>query len=47
MQTEQGKALAVHNARYLVQFMAKISAELQGDYLEYDEDILTRFAPHA
>ncbi len=47
MQTRQGRALAEHNARYLVQFMAKISAELQGDYLEYDEAILTRFAPHA
>lgn len=45
MQTEQGKALAEHNARYLVQFMAKISAELQGDYLEYDEAILARFEP--
>jgi uncharacterized protein len=45
MQTEQGKALAEHNARYLVQFMAKMSAELQGDYLEYDESILARFEP--
>ncbi|HEX4500821.1 MAG TPA: phosphohydrolase [Scandinavium sp.] len=45
MQTEQGKALAEHNARYLVQFMAKMSAELQGDYLQYDEAILARFEP--
>lgn len=47
MQTPQGKALAEHNARYLVQFMAKISAELKGDYLEYDPTILARFAPPA
>lgn len=47
MQTAQGRALAEHNARYLVQFMAKISAELQGDYLEYDDAILARFAPPA
>lgn len=45
MQTEQGKALAIHNARYLVQFMAKISAELKGDYLAVDEAIVQRFAP--
>lgn len=47
MQTEQGKALALHNARYLVQFMAKISAELKGDYLHCDESILARFAPES
>jgi uncharacterized protein len=47
MQTEKGKALANHNARYLVEFMAKISAELQGDYLQYDRSILARFAPPA
>ncbi|MBB1201419.1 phosphohydrolase [Enterobacteriaceae bacterium 89] len=47
MQTEQGRALAIHNARYLVQFMAKISAELKGDYLHYDETILARFAPES
>ncbi len=47
MQTVKGKALANHNARYLVEFMAKISAELQGDYLEYDRAILARFAPPA
>ena len=45
MQTERGRALARHNARYLVEFMAKISAELKGDYLNYDEAILSRFAP--
>ncbi|MGL4725701.1 MAG: phosphohydrolase [Scandinavium sp.] len=47
MQTEQGKALAVHNARYLVQFMAKMGAELKGDYLHCDEAILARFEPES
>lgn len=47
MQTAQGRALAMHNARYLVEFMAKMAAELKGDYLRYDEDILTRFAPES
>ena len=47
MQTAQGKALAIHNARYLVQFMAKIAAELKGDYLQYDEAVLERFAPES
>lgn len=30
MQTDKGKAMAQHNARFLVEFMAKLSAELQG-----------------
>ncbi|MRS16271.1 phosphohydrolase [Enterobacteriaceae bacterium RIT691] len=47
MQTEKGKALAVHNARYLVQFMAKMGAELKGDYLQYDDAVLSRFAPES
>lgn len=46
MQTEKGRALAQHNADYLVQFMAKISAELQGDYHGLDNDILHRFCHH-
>ena len=45
MQTEQGRALAVHNAQFLVQFMAKLSAELRGDPLSLDEAVLRRFAP--
>lgn len=47
MQTERGRELARHNARYLVAFMAKISAELKGDYLHPDEAILARFAPES
>ena len=31
MQTEKGRAMALHNARFLVQYMAKLSAELRGD----------------
>jgi hypothetical protein len=31
MQTDKGKEMAIHNARFLVQFMAKLSAELRGD----------------
>lgn len=45
MQTEQGRALAVHNAQFLVQFMAKLGAELRGDPLSLDEAVLRRFAP--
>jgi hypothetical protein len=30
MQTTRGKEMAQHNARFLVEFMAKLSAELQG-----------------
>ncbi len=46
MQTEKGRALAQYNAEYLVQFMAKISAELQGDYHGLDNDVLQRFCHH-
>lgn len=44
MQTERGRALARHNAHYLVEFMAKLSGELRGDHDVMDEDILRRFA---
>ena len=43
MQTEMGRELARHNADFLIQFMAKLSAELQGDYLGTDSQILTHF----
>lgn len=46
MQTEKGRALAQHNADYLVQFMAKISAELQGNYHGLDNEVLHRFCHH-
>lgn len=47
MQTDKGKAMAQHNARFLVEFMAKLSAELQGEPLALDEAVLRRFAPQA
>lgn len=43
MQTAVGRELARHNADYLIQFMAKLSAELQGDCLGTDSQILSRF----
>ena len=43
MQTKAGKILATHNANYLVQFMAKLSAELNGDPLQVDQHIIDRF----
>ncbi|MDK9585622.1 phosphohydrolase [Lelliottia wanjuensis] len=43
MQTEMGRELARHNANFLVQFMAKLSAELQGDCLGIDTQALRRF----
>lgn len=45
MQTARGRKLAQHNADYLVQFMAKLSAELRGDPLGLDEAVVCRFAP--
>ena len=43
MQTEVGRELARHNADFLIQFMAKLSAELQGDCLGLDGQVLSRF----
>lgn len=43
MQTAVGRELARHNADYLIQFMAKLSAELKGDCLGTDSQILSRF----
>ena len=47
MQTEKGRAMAVHNARFLVQFMAKLSAELRGEPMALDAEVLQRFEPLA
>ncbi|MGP3593052.1 phosphohydrolase [Vagococcus sp. WN89Y] len=44
MQTAKGRELANQNADFIVQFMAKLGAELRGDFQRLDEDILTRFA---
>jgi uncharacterized protein len=35
--------MARHNADYLIQFMAKLSAELQGDCLGVDSQVQSRF----
>lgn len=43
MQTDKGRELAHHNAAYLVQFMAKLAAELRGDFYGIDDSVLTRF----
>lgn len=43
MQTEMGRELARHNADFLIQFMAKLSAEIQGDCLGLDSQVLSRF----
>lgn len=47
MQTEKGWAMALHNARFLVQYMAKLSAELRGDPISLDDKVLQRFDPLA
>lgn len=44
MQTEKGREMARRNADFLVHFMAKLSAELAGDPLSLDADVLRRFA---
>ncbi|ENN8436191.1 phosphohydrolase [Enterobacter kobei] len=43
MQTDVGRELAQHNADFLVHFMAKLSAELQGDCIGLDSQIQQRF----
>lgn len=45
MQTAKGRAIALRNAGYLVEFMAKLSGELRGDPVELDTAVLRRFAP--
>lgn len=44
MQTETGKILARHNADFLIQYMAKLCAELTGDYLQIDNTVIERFS---
>ena len=43
MQTDVGRELAQHNADFLVHFMAKLSAEFQGDCIGLDSQIQHRF----
>ncbi|POT59463.1 phosphohydrolase [Citrobacter amalonaticus] len=45
MKTERGKALARHNAQFLVTFMAKLSAELKGEYAGLDRSVIHTFTP--
>jgi len=47
MQTAKGRELARLNADFLVQYMAKLSAELRGDFQHLDEEILMRFGSQA
>lgn len=43
MQTEEGRRLAVHNANFLVTYMAKLCAELRGDFCGLDEEVVAEF----
>ncbi|WP_432413997.1 phosphohydrolase [Pantoea allii] len=45
MQTEAGRMLAEHNADFLVGYMAKLCAELQGNLVGLDESVLRDFSP--
>ncbi|MBK0126153.1 phosphohydrolase [Pantoea sp. S61] len=45
MQTEAGRLLAEHNADFLVHYMAKLCAELQGNLTSIDESVLRDFSP--
>ena len=45
MQTAEGKRLAQHNVAFLVTYMAKLCAELQGDLASLDESVLRDFTP--
>lgn len=40
MQTKQGRHLAQHNADFLLTYMAKLSAELKGEYEKLDLDAI-------
>lgn len=45
MQTSAGRMLAEHNADFLVRYMAKLCAELQGNLVSLDESVLRDFSP--
>ncbi|MGM6958705.1 hydrolase, partial [Escherichia coli] len=44
MQTARGKQLAQHNAHFLVEFMAKLSAELAGENEGVDHKVIDAFS---
>jgi len=43
MQTVEGRRLAEHNADFLITYMAKLCAELKGEFCELDPDVLREF----
>jgi uncharacterized protein len=43
MQTSEGKKMALYNARYLVEFMAKLSNEVKGKPYGYDDNTIRQF----
>ncbi|WP_345827945.1 phosphohydrolase [Erwinia sp. HDF1-3R] len=45
MQTPEGRRLAEYNTHFLVTYMAKLCAELKGDFCGLDEDVLQEFSP--
>ncbi|MBE5251401.1 phosphohydrolase [Mixta mediterraneensis] len=45
MQTAAGRTLAEYNADFLVRYMAKLCAELQGNLTSLDESVLRDFSP--
>lgn len=46
MQTPRGRELARHNADFLVTYMAKLSAELKGEYASLDATVIAAFSPN-
>ncbi len=44
MQTDAGKQLAQYNADFLANYMAKLCAELRGDFCGLDQDVLQEFS---
>jgi uncharacterized protein len=46
MQTKQGRHLAQHNAEFLLTYMAKLSAELKGEYEGLDLAAIQSFKAH-
>lgn len=47
MQTAEGRRLAEFNARFLVTYMAKLCAELKGDFYALDQAVMDEFSPEA
>ena len=45
MQTARGKQLAQHNAQFLVEFMAKLGAELAGENEVIDHKVIDAISP--